>query len=252
MTQSQSNTPNELEEQRRFWNFWNTKHRVENRKLPQVNERQARMVTGWLSTLGRTNLDILEVGCGSGWMCGHLAGFGRVTGTDLANEVLPRADAAPQGVTFVAGDFFELAFPLSGFDVVVSLETLAHVGDQEAFVEKTARLLRPGGYLMLATQNRFALERWSEVVPRAPGQIRKWVDAKALRRLLSTHFEVVELTSIFPVGDRGILRWINAHTVNRVLSTFMSQARIDALKERLFLGHTLMVLAQKPVGGVQR
>jgi len=106
--------------------------------------------------------------------------------------------------------------------------------------------------LMLATQNRFALERWSEVVPRAPGQIRKWVDAKALRRLLSTHFEVVELTSIFPVGDRGILRWINAHTVNRVLSAFMSQARIDALKERLFLGHTLMVLAQKPVGGVQR
>jgi 2-polyprenyl-3-methyl-5-hydroxy-6-metoxy-1,4-benzoquinol methylase len=61
---------------------------------------------------------------------------------------------------------------------------LAHVEDQVAFVDKIAELLRPGGYLMLATQNKFTLSRWSEVVPQAPGQIRKWVDAKELRRLL--------------------------------------------------------------------
>jgi 2-polyprenyl-3-methyl-5-hydroxy-6-metoxy-1,4-benzoquinol methylase len=236
-----------LREQRRFWNDWNAKHRVGNWKVPQVNGRQARMVTEWLAALGRSNLDILEVGCGSGWLCEQLLGFGQITGTDLADEVLPRKGSLPGGVTYVAGNFFELQLRESAFDVVISLETLAHVDDQEAFVEKTFGLLRPGGYLMLATQNRFTLERWSKVVPRAPGQIRKWVDAKTLRSLLEARYEVVKLTSIFPVGDRGIMRFINSYLVRRALRFFSSPEQVDALKERLFLGHTLMALARRPV-----
>jgi 2-polyprenyl-3-methyl-5-hydroxy-6-metoxy-1,4-benzoquinol methylase len=247
MTQSRSETSIEIEEQRRFWNTWNAKHREENRKMPEVNRRQARMVLEWIMNLGRKDLDILEIGCGSGWLCQQLVPFGRVTGTDLSNEVLARSETALQKVTFVAGDFFELDFPSSGFDVVVSLEVLAHVADQNAFVVKIARLLRPGGYLMLATQNRFALERWTQVPAKGAGQIRRWVDAKTLRHILSKHFEIAELTSIVPVGDKGILRWTNAPKVNRMLSFFASQLRIDSLKERLFLGHTLMVLARKPV-----
>ena len=94
---------------------------------------------------------------------------------------------------------------------------------KHAFVDKIARLLRPGGYLMLATQNRFTLKRWSEVVPQGVGQIRKWVDARTLRRLLASDFDVVELTSIVPVGDRGILRLINSVKVNKLLSVFASR-----------------------------
>ena len=100
---------------------------------------------------------------------------------------------------------------------------------------------------MLATQNRFALERWTEVDPRGEGQIRNWVDAKALRLLLEKHFEIAALTSIVPVGNLGILRWTNAAKVNKLLSVFTSPSRLEALKERFFLGHTLMALARKPV-----
>ncbi|MCI0561963.1 MAG: class I SAM-dependent methyltransferase, partial [Nitrososphaera sp.] len=229
----------EVEEQRRFWNSWNTRYRGQNRKIPEVNGRQARMVIEWIMSIGQRDLDILEVGCGSGWLCQQLVPFGRVTGTDLSDKVLARSQADLPQVAFVAGDFLELDFPPCGFDVVVSLEVLAHVADQNGFVEKIARLLRPEGFLALATQNRFALKRWSDVSPQGVGQIRKWVDVKTLRRLLSNHFEIVELTSIVPVGDRGILRWVNAPKVNRILSIFLSQSRIEALKEHLFLGHTL-------------
>lgn len=211
-----------------------------------MNARQARMVLEWLRGFGQQNLNILEVGCGSGWLCKQLVPFGQVTGTDLSDEVLARAQADLPQVKFVAGDFMELDFPPCGFDVVVSLEVLAHVADQNGFLEKIARLLRPEGSLALATQNRFALKRWSEVPPQGVGQVRKWVDVKTLRRLLSNHFEIVELTSIVPVGDRGILRWVNAPKVNRMLSIFVSRSRIEALKEHLFLGHTLMVFARKP------
>jgi 2-polyprenyl-3-methyl-5-hydroxy-6-metoxy-1,4-benzoquinol methylase len=239
-------TETRIEEQRRFWNAWNVRHRVQDRTLPQVNARQARRVLGWMSSLGRIDLDILEIGCGSGWLCEQLVAFGQVTGTDLAHEALPASKAGQKTASFIAGDFFELEFPRSGFDVVVSLEVLSHVENQAAFLERIAQLLRPGGHLMLATQNRFALERCSAVAPKGAGQIRNWVDAKTLKRLLlGAHFEIAELTSVFPVGDRGILRWVNAYKLNRVLSAIASQARLDALKEHLLLGHTLMVLARK-------
>jgi len=249
MTKLRNETSIAIEDQRRFWNSWNAKFRAQNRKLPDANTRQASMVVEWIKRLGQMDLDILEVGCGSGWLCQQLVAFGRVTGTDLSNDVLVRAEGELRKVAFFAGDFLELDFPSSNFDIVVSLEVLAHISDQNAFVEKIARLLRPGGYLMLATQNRFVLERWTDVSPKALGQIRRWVDAKTLKRLLSRHFEIVELTSIVPVGNRGILRWTNAPKVNRMLSVFASPSRIEALKEHFFLGHTLMVLARKPADG---
>lgn len=241
----QTKTPTAIEDQRRFWNSWNEKFREKNGRLPEVNSRQASMVVEWIAGLGEKELEILEVGCGSGWLCQQLVVFGKVTGTDLSNEVLDRAKAALTNVVFIAGDFNELDFHSSHFDVVVSLEVLAHIADQHAFVEKIARLLRPGGYLMLATQNRFVLERYSGVAPKGAGQIRNWVDAKTLRGLLREHFAIVNLTSIVPMGDRGILRWTNAIKVNRILSIIASPVRIEAMKERLFLGHTLMVLARK-------
>jgi len=210
----------DIEKQRGFWNYWNSQYRLEGMFMPDVNGRQGQIVVDWTAELGRTGLDILEVGCGSGWLCHRLATLGRVTGTDLANEVLPRSDPATRNVTFIAGDFFDLDFPTPGFDVVVSLEVLAHVEDQDAFLAKIARLLRPGGYLMLATQNRFVFERWTQVPPKGAGQIRKWVNARTLRRLVSAHLKIVRLTSICPEGDCGILRLINAPKINRMLSVF--------------------------------
>jgi len=249
MTQPQTKTSIEIKEQKQFWNGWNTKYRVQNKNLPEANLRQASMVTQWMRGLNRNDLDILEVGCGSGWLCEQLLTFGEVTGTDLSDEVLARAESSLQKIKFVAGDFLELDFASSSFDVVVSLEVLAHVGNQALFLEKIARLLRPGGYLMLATQNRFVLERWTGVPQRGASQIRNWVDARSLKRLLQKSFEVSSITSIFPIGDIGILRWINAPKVNNALSLLMSPSRIEALKERLFLGHTLMALGRKRAEG---
>jgi 2-polyprenyl-3-methyl-5-hydroxy-6-metoxy-1,4-benzoquinol methylase len=249
MTLPSTDSRIELDEQRRFWNDWNSQYRVGDRKMPEVNARQAKVVREWISGVGRADLDILEVGCGSGWLSQQLVRFGKVTATDLANEVLPPSQAASGGPTFIAGDFFALDLPRSAFDVVVSLEMLAHVEDQSAYVDKIAGLLRPGGFLMLATQNRFTLSRWSEVAPRGPGQIRKWVSAGELRALLEPRLRIQVLTSIHPVGDRGILRWVNGPMVNRVLSLVASQGRIHAMKERLLLGHTLMALARKPLPG---
>ena len=81
--------------QQSFWNGWNASHREHD--LQDVSIRQAEVVCGWLKSLGRSDLKILEVGCGSGWFGPRLAKFGETTGTDLSDEVLARAGKAPAG-----------------------------------------------------------------------------------------------------------------------------------------------------------
>lgn len=235
----------DISQQRAFWNSWNAKFREKNDKLSGINERQASIITGWIKRFASTDLNILEVGCGTGWFCQRLTPFGRITGTDLSDDVLARSQVTYPEIQFVAGDFMELEFGSSRFDVIVSLEVLSHIADQRSFIKKIASLLRPGGYLALATQNRVALSRWSGVSQQSVGQLRKWVGVKDLRRLLLNDFDIIELKSIEPVGDQGILRFVNSYKINKMLSFFMSQQYLNDLKERLFLGHTLMVLAQK-------
>jgi 2-polyprenyl-3-methyl-5-hydroxy-6-metoxy-1,4-benzoquinol methylase len=178
-------------------------------------------------------------------MCERLLPFGQVCGTDLADDVVQRAQQRVPRARFVAGDFMKIAFPSASFDVAVSLEVLPHVADQPAFLARIADLLRPGGVLMMATQNRPVLERWSAVGPPEPGQIRRWVDARQLRELLAARFRVEELTSLLPVGDQGVLRLVNSHKLNRLLDAALGHARVERLKERCLLGHTLMVRARR-------
>lgn len=231
-----------VDAQQAFWNHWNATYRANQRGA--ASQRQAAVVRDWLTASGRHELDILDVGCGSGWMADILLPFGRVTATDLADDVLRVAQQKWPGVHFVAGDFLALDFPPASQDVVVTLETLSHVPDQPAFITNIARILRPGGLLMIATQNRFVLERAS-VTPRAYGQIRRWVTPGELRTLLSSAMRVEQLFTVYPFGHGGMLRLINSPKLNGIASLVTPQATIDHWKEAAGLGHTIMALARK-------
>ncbi|MGD2131610.1 MAG: methyltransferase domain-containing protein [Maricaulaceae bacterium] len=225
-----------------FWDRWNAEFREQALDRPSTDQRD--VVLRWLDRLDRNDLNIIEVGCGAGWLCRSLTRFGDVVATDLAEGAVSRAAARSPEVDFVAGDFMELDFGAQSFDVVIALEVLSHVPDQAAFVAKLATLLRPGGALMLATQNRPVLKRHNTVDPAQPGQLRRWVDSRELRSLLDPHFEVRELFSITPRSNKGWMRAICSIKVN----TFMERALgkwTTRLKERLGLGWTLMVLAER-------
>lgn len=167
-----------VEHQTRFWNDWNAETRE--RARGEVSERQAEVILGWVSSLGRSDLRILDVGCGSGWFSAELARFGTVVAVDLSDEVLLRAQKRYPMVTFVAGDFAGTDLGGRGFDIVVSLEVLAHVSDQAAFVERISGLLVRGGELMLATQNSEVLQHHCRIPAPGPGQLRRWVSLAEL------------------------------------------------------------------------
>lgn len=237
--------PIPVDDQRRAWDEWNEVARID--RLPPASSRQAEVVEQTLNELGggRSDLEIIDVGCGSGWMCDRLTRFGRVTGTDFVRSTLEKAKKRFPAVNFITGDLFDLDLPDAGFDVAVSLEVLSHVADQPAFVAKLAKLLRPGGCLILATQNRPVFERWSAVDPPAPDRIRSWVDATELKALLAPHFCHVRVTSVAPAGDEGFLRIVNSPKLNWLASCVLPEPLIERAKERAMLGSSLVAVARR-------
>ena len=78
----------------------------------------------------------------------HRLGFQDLTGLDLAPEVtrMPYARA----IRYLQGDFNRTPFDAGQFDVLTSISAIEHGYDGEAAFGEAARLLRPGGHLILS------------------------------------------------------------------------------------------------------
>lgn len=178
-------------------------------------------------------------------MCERLLPFGGVTGIDLAGEVIDRACRRVVGAKFVAGDAMALDLPPAYADTIVTMDVATHVAGQPAFVSKLANALKPGGRLMLATQNQFVLERGSEVLPQAPVADPPLGRSPGAGNPLATDFDIIERSSTVPNwGHEGILRVVNSPKLNALCANVVPHSTLDALKDRFFLGHTLMALAR--------
>lgn len=227
-----------------FWNEWNAQTRE--KTIGSTERDQRDLVVGWVEALAAKapdKLSIIDVGCGAGWLTPYLLKFGNVTGTDLSDEVLARSAQRWPTVKFVAGDFMALAFEEGVYDVIVTLEVIAHVPDQAAFVAKLARLLKPAGVLILATQNRRVL-KLNKLAKAKPGQIRQHLDIKDLTRTLSPHFAVEKVEFRTPVYARRVI----PDRVRRALSKgsrLVFRGAMERWLERRGLGWSIIVQARK-------
>jgi SAM-dependent methyltransferase len=146
---------------------------------------------------------VLDVGCGDGVLSVHLAQAGGiVVGLDTDQRVLAaareRARISQAAADFVEGDARSLPFDDSSFDVVVAVTVLCFVADSERAVKEMARVLRPGGRLVLGELGRISL--WA-VKRRLSGWLGSliWRNARfrtvsELRRLVvAAHLEVADV-----------------------------------------------------------
>jgi SAM-dependent methyltransferase len=101
---------------------------------------------------------VLDVACGEGYGTALLARHAaHVTGVDISAEAI--AHARGRYASLANAEFMEAsctALPLddASVDVAVSLETIEHITAQAEFIGELARVLKPGGVLVLSCPNK--------------------------------------------------------------------------------------------------
>jgi SAM-dependent methyltransferase len=99
---------------------------------------------------------ILEAGCGTGRLLARLAPLTvHAVGADLSRGML--ATARGRGLTVVQADLGSLPFRDGAFDLVCSFKVLAHVPHIQESLRELARVVRPGGRLLLEFYNPWSL-----------------------------------------------------------------------------------------------
>ncbi|HEY7567839.1 MAG TPA: class I SAM-dependent methyltransferase [Gemmatimonadaceae bacterium] len=126
----------------------------------RVRERlEARRVLKWCRGLPQ-EARILDIGCGDGFHMSLLQRYGapswRVEGIDSD----PRAvDAARRrGLTVRHGFVEDLDERPATYDLILLIMTIEHVADPVGLVSTARRLLRPGGRLVIVTDNTDSLD----------------------------------------------------------------------------------------------
>ncbi len=98
---------------------------------------------------GRGRLAILDAGCGTGGNLALFAPWGRAVGVDLSKDAL--AFCHERGVPAARAGLLALPFAESTFDGVTSFDVIYHawVADDRAATREMARVLRPGGLMLV-------------------------------------------------------------------------------------------------------
>jgi 2-polyprenyl-3-methyl-5-hydroxy-6-metoxy-1,4-benzoquinol methylase len=125
---------------------------------------------------GVAGRDILEIGCGDGDLAVTLAELGgRVSAIDASEQMIvaarKRAAERRTSIDLRLGLAQQLPFEDGSFDIVVAVTILCFVRDATPVFQEIARVLKPGGRLVIGE-----LGRWSTWA--AERRIRAWLGSE--------------------------------------------------------------------------
>jgi SAM-dependent methyltransferase len=168
---------------------------------------------------GRGFVHALDVGCGEGRFCRMLRAAGLTpTGIDPTEPLLAEARRRDPKGDYRLGQAEALDFPDTSFDLVVSYLTLIDIADIDRAIAEMARVLRPGGSLLIAN-----LTSFNTASP--PGGWQR--DARGVERFSIDNY----------MEDRA--EWVSWHGIriqnwHRPLSRYMSLLLAQDLQLRHF------------------
>jgi ubiquinone/menaquinone biosynthesis C-methylase UbiE len=113
--------------------------------------------------LSRQQVALLDCGCGDGkWTeeLGRRIGSVQLSAIEIVEE--QRQLALDRGIDARAGNLNdEFPFPDEKFDVVHANQVIEHLADTDSFIKEIRRVLKPGGYSVICTEN---LASWHNIL----------------------------------------------------------------------------------------
>lgn len=210
---------------------------------------------------GRADLRIVDCGCGVGQNLPMLARHGRAVGIEL--EPLAAAAGREFGRPIACADITRLPFPDHSFDLAVSFDVMQVVEPDMAAVREMARIVRPGGSVVLTMAAFDALsgdhaEVWNEHRRYTPRTARELVESAGL----TVERMTFAFASLFPLmlAVRATQRLVRpfrsapSHSdmhvpwapVNAALMLLLDGEAVLSRHVPMPIGTSLIVVARKP------
>ncbi len=209
----------------------------------------------------RRDLHLLDCGCGTGHnLATLLRPYGRAFGFDLTPGGLLHARAA--GFPLARADMAAIPFQSARFDLVTSFDVMQYVGDDQAAMKEMARVLKPGGALVVTAAALDVLRgghagTWPEVRRYTTSGIRSIVEGAGLKVRRLTYL----FASLFPamIAVRALRRdaasnatdgdWemrVPAAPINTALTWMLSGEAALSRRIPMPVGSSVLVVAVKP------
>jgi ubiquinone/menaquinone biosynthesis C-methylase UbiE len=211
---------------------------------------------------GRRGLRIIDCGCGTGFnLKTLLMPHGRAFGFDLVPDGIRRARAV--GRPLVRADIQHIPFASASFDIATSFDVIQSVPDDRAALREMARVLKPGGHVVL---NVTAMDLLRGDHSDVWGELRRYTPERAARLVEDAGLEAVRISYVFgsllplmlgvrtiqrlmrvfrdPQGDSDLA--VPAAPVNTLLTALVGAEAAIARRIRIPFGSSLMIVARKP------
>jgi ubiquinone/menaquinone biosynthesis C-methylase UbiE len=211
---------------------------------------------------GRRDLRILDCGCGTGYnLRTLLQPYGRTFGFDFDADAIRRARAA--GRPLVRGDIQRIPFRSNTFDLATSFDVVQSVPDDRAALRDMARVLKPGGSVVLNVTaldvlrgdhsdvwgelRRYTRERAETLVRDAaldPTRIRYLFGSLVPLMLAVRRAQAMRRRYRAPTGDEDLT--VPSAPVNLALTALVRAEVALATRVAIPFGSSLLIVARKP------
>lgn len=176
-------------------------------------------------------LQILDLGCGRGWLTYIGDMYGSCEGIDPAEEVIAHARRLYPNISFRVGAAPECFGNGETYDLILASEVIEHVhaDGQELFVAGLRQAVASNGHVILTTP-RGSLQR--RYFRRFAGQpVEQWLTEEQLDRLFARHgFAVLRRARAYiPVGVTRAQRF----TESRVASFLRARRQFESVLEAI-------------------
>ncbi|MBK1786095.1 class I SAM-dependent methyltransferase [Prauserella cavernicola] len=159
--------------------------------VPEENYWYTRHEAAYLALLPYcSNAVVLEAGCGEGYGASLIAEHAaRVLALDYDEQTTAHVKRRYPRIDPVRGNLAFLPVAEGTIDVVANFQVIEHLWDQDGFLAECARVLRPGGRLLVTTPNRLTFTPDSDT-PLNPYHTRELAPSELDNLLRDSGFEV--------------------------------------------------------------
>jgi ubiquinone/menaquinone biosynthesis C-methylase UbiE len=178
---------------------------------------------------------VLEIGCGIGSVVFKLSEQGYdVVGTDISGEAISYGLKKYENIRLEVQPAEALPYEDESFDVVLSFDLFEHIAATDTHLSEVRRVLRPGGYYLFQTPNKYSNAvyetlwtrslQWRRYHPslHSPGQLRRRLakhgfEARFIKMNPINEFTIKKLQKLGPIGY--VFKRVNFRKVPLVLQT---------------------------------